>query len=142
LIHLLDSDTCIRYLNRQSLSIKTRLEQTDPHTVRLCSVVKAELLSGAHKSQSRERTIEKLLRFFAEFESLPFDDSAAEAYGLIRSGLEIKGTPIGGNDLMIEAHRPRQRRHARHQQHARVFQGSWTSVRDVGCGTVLNHGAF
>jgi tRNA(fMet)-specific endonuclease VapC len=66
-------------------------------------VVKAELLSGAHKSQSRERTIEKLLRFFVEFESLSFDDSAAEAYGLIRSGLEIKGTPIGGNDLMIAA---------------------------------------
>jgi tRNA(fMet)-specific endonuclease VapC len=103
LIHLLDSDTCIRYLNRRSLAIKARLEQTDRSLVRLCSVVKAELFSGAYKSQSRERSIQKLARFFAEFESLPFDDSAAEAYGRIRSELEKKGTPIGGNDLMIAA---------------------------------------
>jgi tRNA(fMet)-specific endonuclease VapC len=66
-------------------------------------VVKAELLCGAYKSQDRERTIQKLARFFAEFDSLPFDDSAAEAYGRIQSEPEKNGTPIGGNDLMIAA---------------------------------------
>ena len=103
MIHLLDSDTCIRYLNRRSLAIRNRLDQTNPTLVRLCSVVKAELFCGAYKSQNPERTTEKLARFFAEFDSLPFDDPAAEVYGRIRSELEKKGEPIGGNDLMIAA---------------------------------------
>jgi tRNA(fMet)-specific endonuclease VapC len=103
LSYLLDSDTCIRYLNGRSPAIKSRLERTDQDLVRVCSVVRAELLCGAYKSQNRERTIEKLTRFLAAFESLPFDDSAADSYGRIRGELETKGTPIGGNDLMIAA---------------------------------------
>jgi tRNA(fMet)-specific endonuclease VapC len=103
LMHLLDSDTCIRYLNRRSPSIKARLDATDPNLVKLCSVVKAELFCGAYKSQNPNRTAQKLADFFSEFDSLPFDDFSAETYGRIRSELEKKGTPIGGNDLMIAA---------------------------------------
>jgi tRNA(fMet)-specific endonuclease VapC len=32
-----------------------------------------------------------------------FDDSAAKVYGQIRADLEVKGTPIGPNDLIIAA---------------------------------------
>ena len=71
--------------------------------MKLCSVVKAELLSGAYKSQNSVRTIQNLADFFSEFDSLPFDDSPAEAYGRIRSELEKRGTPIGGDDLLIAA---------------------------------------
>lgn len=98
MIHLLDSDTCIRYLSRRSPAIKTRLDAADHSLVKLCSVVKAELLSGAYKSQNSVRTIQNLADFFSEF-----DDSAAEAYGRIRSELEKRGTPIGGDDLLIAA---------------------------------------
>ena len=35
------------------------------------------------------------------FVSLPFDDSASEKYGEIRSDVEKSGTPIGPNDLLI-----------------------------------------
>ena len=38
-----------------------------------------------------------------DFDCLPFDRSAADAYGVIRANLEAKGTPIGGNDLLIAA---------------------------------------
>jgi tRNA(fMet)-specific endonuclease VapC len=34
---------------------------------------------------------------------LPFDDRCAEIAGRIRSDLRAKGTPIGGNDLLIAA---------------------------------------
>ncbi len=33
--------------------------------------------------------------------SLSFDDAAAEYYGQLRADLTTKGTPIGGNDLLI-----------------------------------------
>jgi tRNA(fMet)-specific endonuclease VapC len=103
LIYLLDTSTCIRYLNGQSTPTKVRLEQLQPRDVNLCSVVKPELLYGAAKSTIRERTLARLKRFFDAFTSLPFDDRSAEAYGAIRADLERQGTPIGPNDLLIAA---------------------------------------
>ena len=45
----------------------------------------------------------RLERFFAPYESIPFDDAAAAEYGSIRGHLAGAGTPIGPNDLMIAA---------------------------------------
>ena len=41
--------------------------------------------------------------FLAQFISLPFDDVAANLFGIIRSQLESQGTPIGSYDLQIAA---------------------------------------
>jgi tRNA(fMet)-specific endonuclease VapC len=71
--------------------------------VPLCSVVKAELLFGAAKSRASQQTRSRLDRFLQPFESLPFDDRAANQYARIRAQLERHGTPIGPNDLMIAA---------------------------------------
>lgn len=48
------------------------------------SVVKAELLFGARNSERVNDNLKLLDRFFAAFRSLPFDDTAAEQYGIIR----------------------------------------------------------
>ena len=101
--YLLDTNSCIRYLNGQSESIKARLERLSPRDITPCSVIKAELLYGAAKSSVRERTLTRLNRFFTEFESLSFDDRSAAAYGTIRAELEKRGVVIGPNDLMIAA---------------------------------------
>ena len=101
--YLLDTNVCIRYLNGQSSAVKTRLQATDPSAVLLCSVVRAELLFGVAKSRASERTRARLDRFLHPFESLPFDDRAAEHYARIRAQLERRGVPIGPNDLMIAA---------------------------------------
>ena len=74
-----------------------------PSDIRLCSVVKAELLYGARKSARVSANLERLSQFFATLESLPFDDAAAEHYGLLRTHLESAGTPIGALDMMIAA---------------------------------------
>ena len=42
-------------------------------------------------------------QFLGLFISLPFDDTAAEHYGQIRADLTTRGTPDGGNDLLIAA---------------------------------------
>ncbi len=99
--YLLDTNAWASYLNRRDASVANRVEQVGSADVRLCSVVKAELYYGAHKSPRREANLALLTRLFSRFPSLPFDDRAAEYYGRIRSQLETKGTPIGPNDLMI-----------------------------------------
>jgi tRNA(fMet)-specific endonuclease VapC len=103
LSYLLDTNTCIRYLNGQSENVKQRLERLTPDEILLCSVVKAELLYGAAKGAVGERTLARLNRFFSLFNSLAFDDRSAAAYGALRADLERRGLLIGPNDLMIAA---------------------------------------
>lgn len=100
---VLDTNVCIAFLNGTDKQIRSRLRAEDPESVALCSVVKAELYYGARYSQHVERNIGRLASFFAAFESLSFDDDAAEIYGLIRAQLRREGRPIGGNDLLIAA---------------------------------------
>ena len=101
--YLLDTNTCIRYLNGQSESIRGKLESKQPEEIVVCSVVKAELFYGALKSARANENLEKAHRFLDRLVSLPFDDNASEEYGKVRSKLEMAGTPIGPNDLLIAA---------------------------------------
>jgi tRNA(fMet)-specific endonuclease VapC len=45
--YLLDTNTCIKFLNGQSDSIRKNIESSNPESLALCAVVKAELLYGA-----------------------------------------------------------------------------------------------
>ncbi len=101
MIYLLDTNVCIQYLNGRSPAIRKRLESLHPADVAVCSVVKAELLTGAQKSQYPERTLANVRKFLASFLSLPFDDASAEAYSVIRADLERRGALIGPYDLQI-----------------------------------------
>ena len=101
--YLLDSNTCIRHLNRRSPEIIDRLALLPPDEIAVCSVVKAELFAGAQKSQHPIRTLQRQLEFLDQFVSLPFDDAAAHEFGRIRAILESAGTPIGPYDLQIAA---------------------------------------
>lgn len=99
--YLLDTNTCIRFLNGRSENIMKKLIMTEPEDIMLCSVVKAELFYGSLKSTHPEKNLKKQYEFVNQFNSLPFDDNAAEKYGEIRAYLEKKGTVIGPNDLLI-----------------------------------------
>jgi tRNA(fMet)-specific endonuclease VapC len=102
-MYLLDTNVCIRFLNKKSPNIKDKLRTINPGEIRICSVVKAELFYGAYKSKNLEKNLKTQREFFNRFRSLPFDDKAAETYGKIRSSLEKSGNIIGPNDLMIAA---------------------------------------
>ena len=98
---LLDTNVCIAYLNGTSSAIKEHFRTKHSSDLFLCSVVKAELIYGAYKSQRPEENLKKVEHFLGHFPSLPFDDKAAEFYGKIRASLEKQGQIIGPNDLMI-----------------------------------------
>jgi len=103
MIYLLDSNTCIAYLNGKAPAVLRRLNQTPSADVSVCSVVKAELYFGAKRSSNPQSERLKLDQFFAPYVSLPFDDRAADLYGDIRAHLVSLGNTIGPNDLLIAA---------------------------------------
>lgn len=101
--YLLDTNVCIIYLKGRNLNLKHKLESVSIQEIAVCSIVKAELCFGAMKSSNPERNFALQQAFLDQFVSLPFDDLAATTFGVIRSQLEIKGTPIGAYDLQIAA---------------------------------------
>ena len=101
--YLLDTNACIAHLTGRSPKVTQKLRDNSPGNILLCSVVKAELLYGAHKSVRREQNLARLNHFFEPLSCVPFDDAAAAEYGVLRSTLEKRGTPIGPNDMMIAA---------------------------------------
>lgn len=103
MIYLLDTNACVAYLNDRNSTVARRLATVQPRDVFVCQIVKAELYYGACKSFQREQNLALLNRFLSQFDSLPFNDQATEAYGRIRAALAACGTPIGPNDLIIAA---------------------------------------
>jgi tRNA(fMet)-specific endonuclease VapC len=102
-IYLLDTNTCIRHLNKRATPVSKRLRATPSQDIVICSIVKAELFYGAMRSRNPQKTLTAQQIFLNQYQSLSFDDRAAEIYGNIKANLFVLGTPIGPNDLLIAA---------------------------------------
>lgn len=103
MIRLLDTNACIQLWQRKNLNLRRHFQQYRPAEIALCSVVKAELLYGALRSEQKENNLQLLHSLFAPLQSFNFDDIAAEHYAQIRADLTAQGNLIGANDLMIAA---------------------------------------
>ena len=103
MIRLLDTNACIQLWQRKNLAVRRNFVQYSPADIALCSVVKAELLFGALRSEQKERNLQLLQQLFAPLYSFDFDDNAAAHYAEIRAELTAQGNLIGANDLMITA---------------------------------------
>ena len=101
--YLLDTNTCVRYLNGRSPQIRAKLPTIPIAEIALCSIVKAELFTGAAKSNHPSATLASQQEFLQLFQSLPVDDAVAATYATIRAALEKAGTPIGPMDTLIAA---------------------------------------
>lgn len=103
MLWLLDTNVWIQFLKGRDAGVQSRIEQADTVALRVCSVVKGELLLGAlgyARPADRARRIHETL---APIKSLPFDDVAAEHYARIRHHLQRQGQVIGPNELLIAA---------------------------------------
>ena len=63
--YLLDSNTCIRFLNRRSSEVIDHLTDTPDEDIFVCSIVKAEMFFGSEKSARRERNLAVQRAFFS-----------------------------------------------------------------------------
>jgi tRNA(fMet)-specific endonuclease VapC len=82
MIYLLDTDTCIRYINGRSPKIRAKLPTLLRLDVGVSIITKAELYYGSAKSQTPERSRQKQLEFLQTIQIVPFDEAAAVVYGI------------------------------------------------------------
>ena len=101
--YLLDTNTCIRYINGRAPQIQSNMNRKSYADVAVSTISRGEMFYGSAKSQTPERSRAKQDDFLRHFDSLSFDEDAAEEYGGIRAYLERRGTPIGRHDMLIAA---------------------------------------
>ena len=101
--YYLDSNICIFYLRGRNIDLRNKINSLEKSIIKIPAIVKGELLTGAMKSARRDKNIDDVRGFLRDFEIIPFDSEAAWTYGEIKSTLELKGTPIGYNDMIIAA---------------------------------------
>ncbi len=100
---LLDTNVWIQFLKGRDAKLQARIERADTDTLRVCSIVRAELLHGARGYARPVDRARRILDTLAPFQSLPFNDITADFYADIRFELEQQGQVIGPNDLLIAA---------------------------------------
>ncbi|MBL8950099.1 MAG: type II toxin-antitoxin system VapC family toxin [Myxococcaceae bacterium] len=99
---LLDTDVCSAIVGGDG-ALADRLMSRPTSQVATCSVVRAELDSGAWGTADPFGMLAKFDRLLAPFVSLPFDDSSAATYGRVSADLRRAGREIGVADTMIAA---------------------------------------
>ena len=99
--YLLDTNTCIYFLNRSSEKIISKMKSLSPSNIKLSSITVAELFFGAQKSKAQKKNWAIVQSFTGNFELIPFDEKCCQNYAKIRASLEKSGFPVGPMDLLI-----------------------------------------
>jgi tRNA(fMet)-specific endonuclease VapC len=102
MLFLLDTNIVADLIREPQGRIADRIRIIGESNICTSIVVAAELRHGATRKSSTRLTAQ-VAAVLAAIETLPFDSPADEIYGSIRTQLELAGTPIGGNDLIIAA---------------------------------------
>ena len=101
--YLLDTNICIYCINRRFPRVFGNVERHKPAGIAISSITKAEMYAGSYRRGSPNRYREEQDKFFERFQSLPFDDYAADFYGKIHAYLEGIGQLMGVADMQIAA---------------------------------------
>jgi tRNA(fMet)-specific endonuclease VapC len=99
----LDTNTCIDAMKGVRPGLAERFAEHAPEDIVVPSMVRAELLLGALKSNRPKENSRLVERFLEPYQVIPFDREAGDHYADIRSTLESKGLVIRPNDLVIAA---------------------------------------
>jgi tRNA(fMet)-specific endonuclease VapC len=100
--YLLDTNIVSDLVRNPQGEVATHVRKVGEQHVCTSIIVAAELRYGADKKGS-PRLSSQLDAVLGVLEVLPFEAPADTSYGLLRSRLEKRGTPIGANDLLIAA---------------------------------------
>ena len=101
---MLDTNICIFMRKRGYDALRTKVDGFPPGSLCMSVVTWGELITGAEKSQEKERTLANLLRIRQIIPVEDMSNRVGDRYGEIRGQLEMAGTPIGVNDNWIAAH--------------------------------------
>ncbi|GGB61262.1 tRNA(fMet)-specific endonuclease VapC [Tistrella bauzanensis] len=106
-VYMLDTNICSFIMRERPVSVLERLQEVaaSQHQIVISVITYYEMLLGTVGRNASPRHARLVEAFVARLSAiLPWDAGAAEHATLVKQGLAAKGTPIGGNDIMIAGH--------------------------------------
>ncbi len=102
--YMLDTDMCSYIIKERPESVRQRFQKLAMEQLYVSVVTYAELIYGVERSSSKRVNRPIVEDFVRHLDVMDWDTGAADQYGMIRTELEVAGTPIGAMDMMIAAH--------------------------------------
>lgn len=106
-IYMLDTNICSFIMRERPASVLERLQESvdGQHRIVISVITYYEMLLGTVGRNASPRHARLVDAFVTRLSAiLPWEAMAAERATLIKQELAAKGTPIGGNDIMIAGH--------------------------------------
>jgi len=100
--YLLDTNIVSNLVRNPHGRVADRIKAIGEPNICTSIIVAAQLRYGTTRKAS-PRLSAQVEAVLGAIDTLPLDSPADEIYGSIRTQLELAGTPIGGNDLLIAA---------------------------------------
>ena len=107
MIYMLDTNICSFIMRERPPAVLDRLQQAVAYqnSIAISVITYYEMLLGAFGKNASPRHARLVEAFVARLSTiLPWERAAAEQAMRVRRDLSAKGTPIGGNDVMIAGH--------------------------------------
>jgi tRNA(fMet)-specific endonuclease VapC len=101
--YMLDTNIVSELARNPSGKCARRLERVGAEGLCISIIVAAELRFGLRKRASPQ-LIQQVEAILSELDVIPLNGPAYEEYARIRLDLELNGTPISPNDILIAAH--------------------------------------
>jgi tRNA(fMet)-specific endonuclease VapC len=106
-IYMLDTNTCSFLMRNKPDYLINKLEELvqSQHQIVISAITYAELTFGAVNKKASPKMPNIVNEFVDRLDAvLAWDKRAVEAATLIKKQLDLKGTPIGHNDILIAGH--------------------------------------
>lgn len=132
--HLLDTDTCIYWLNGVE-PVRKQLEAVGMGNVAISVITAAELYFGAYNSARVAENLARAETFVKQMTALPLSDTALKVFGQLKADLRRQGRPVADFDLLIASTALAENRilvtnNTRHYQRIPELQlENWTTAR-------------
>lgn len=98
--YLLDTDTCIYWLNGKK-SVRDKLLEIGFQEVSICVITVSELYFGAYNSSKIKQNLTTAEIFIQNISILPLSNQTLKQFGQLKAQLRKAGTPVADFDLLI-----------------------------------------
>ncbi len=102
--YMLDTDMCSYIIKAHPESVASRFKKIDMAQLCISVITYAELMYGVQRSSSKRINRPIIEDFLSHLDVVEWGTDASDQYSVIRTELEIIGTPIGAMDMLIAAH--------------------------------------
>jgi tRNA(fMet)-specific endonuclease VapC len=98
--YLLDTDTCIYWLNGREV-VRNKILSIGLSNVSICSISVAELYYGAYNSSRVEGNLTRAEIFIQNITVFPLNNGSLKLFGELKAQLRKLGQPVADFDLLI-----------------------------------------